>query len=431
MLRGKHSMSHPDHGWPARLAEQQLQYQIVAKPERIIILDSSGTALAVARCARRLGLEPLTFDTVGGIASASRLLRTEIHAGARPERLLARLKLLAQERPSLLIATSDAWLRFLMQHRAELERSFDRILHPGNRVLEICLDKGRFATWCQEHALPAPRHYVAQQPADPHTTLPFPLLVRPDVTFHAAATAQLKAVEVHSIAQLNQAITGLARAQRGAVVCESLLGRPLRQFSVGLARHGQQLLTVVARKLRPGPAACATGTLVETQEDAGVEALAQRVAVLLDYQGIAEVEILQDAATGENFLIEVNPRPWLQFPLGAATGRDLLGLAALGQPRCVPGLARGRRARWLDFRGDLRAWSRSRRSSPSTDSVALWEMLRSIFAANVYARWSWDDQGPFWRDLAELLRLRPAHPAGTDRKTPRAAGSAARFPPPP
>lgn len=431
MLRSNCSMIHPDHGWPARLAAHPVHYQVVAKPERIVILDSSGTALAVARCAHRLGLEPVVFDTAGGIATASRLLRAEIHAEARQERLLARLKTLAHERPSLLIATSDTWLRFLMQHRAELAHGFDRILHPGNAVLETCLDKDRFALWCAHHGLPVPRHFALEGPVGPQTVLPFPLLVRPDATIHAAAAAALKAVEVRSIAELNEAITGLARAQRRAVVSQSLLDRPLRQFSVGVARHGQALLTIVTRKLRPGPTACATGTLVETADDAGVEALAQRVATLLDYQGIAEVEILQDAATGENFLIEMNPRPWLQFPLGVATGCDLLGLAALGQPRCAPGIAHGRRARWLDFRGDLRAWIRSRRMPPSADSVGPWELLRSMTGANVYARWSWNDQGPFWRDLAELLRLRPAHPGGTDRRIPRAAGSAARFPPPP
>jgi predicted ATP-grasp superfamily ATP-dependent carboligase len=397
---------------------------------RIVILGSSTSALAVARCAHRLELSPVVFDSAAEVAASSRYVQAEIHPAATQDGTLARLVQLARQQRSLLIATSDTWLRFLMLHRAVLQSCFTRILHPDNVTLATCLDKGRFASWCAQHQLPAPRRFDLPGPVATQAALPFPLLVRPAETLHSIADAGLKAVEVHCSAQLNDALAGLARTQRRAVVCESLLGRPLRQYSVGLARRGEELLTVVARKLRPGPAACSTGTLVETAEDAGVEALARRVAVLLDYQGIAEVEILQDAATGENFLIEVNPRPWLQFALGAATGRDLLGLVARGQPRCPPRVAPGRPARWLDFRGDLRAWIRShdaatpRRGGP-------WELVRSAAGAQVFARWSARDQKPFWHDLAEMLRLRPEHPAGTGPRIPHAAGSAAQLPRPP
>jgi predicted ATP-grasp superfamily ATP-dependent carboligase len=377
----------------------------VGLPERIVILDSGSTALAVARCARRLGLEPVVFDSGSGIATASRLLRAEIHAEARQEAMLARLRELAHERRSLLIAASDTWLRFLIQHRQELERCFDRILQPDNAALETCLDKARFSAWCVQHGLPAPRRYQLQGPVSTGRALPFPLLVRPDTTLHSVAGAHLKAVEVHSLAQLNAATANLARARRDAVVCESLLGRPLQQFSVGVARRAGEVLTIVTRKLRPGPEACATGTLVETVMEPGVEALAKRVVELLDYQGIAEVEILQDTSTAENFLIEVNPRPWLQFALGAATGRDLLGLVTLGQPHCVPRVAPGHPARWLDFRGDLRNWFRSRSASTPLRGDAL-HLVRSIAGAHVFALWSLRDPMPFWHGLLDMLRLR-------------------------
>lgn len=399
-------------------------------PGRIVILDSSGTALAVARCAHRLGMEPVVFDTTDGIATASRLVRAEIHPDTRQEGLLARLTALARERRSLLLATSDTWLRFLMQHRAQLETSFDRILHPDNDTLATCLDKARFASWCTQHELPVPRRFELTGPVDPRADLPFPLLVRPDATLHGSVTASgLKAQEVHSPAQLNEAMAGICRAQRRPVVCESLLPRHLVQYSVGIARRGEEVLSVVARKLRPEPAACSTGTLVETADDAGVDALARRVAQLLDYQGIAEVEILHDTSTEANFLIEVNPRPWLQFSLGAATGRDLLGLVALGQPRCTPRVPPHRPARWLDLRADLRAWSRS--GQPAAAGARTWSLLRSLAGANVFARWSPRDQGPFWRDLAQLLRIRRENRGGTGRRIPRGAGSAAQIPPPP
>lgn len=198
-----------------------------------------------------------------------------------------------------------------------------------------------------------------------------------------------------------------------------MLGRPLVQHSVGFARHGSHILTVVARKLRPLPEACGPGTLVETAENAAVDALACRVALLLDYQGIGEIEILEDTSSGEYFLIEVNPRPWLQFGLGAATGRDLLGLVTRNQPECD---ASGATARWLDLRADLRTCFRKPHGLIPTRKLGLWKWLRSIASVNVYARWSVSDQAPFWHEILDMLRgmRRPDAPG---RGTTPAGGS--------
>ena len=64
--------------------------------------------------------------------------------------------------PTWLIATSDAWLRFLVAHRTILERHFEAILHPCNRALAICLEKGRFARWCVENGIPTPAGYSVE-----------------------------------------------------------------------------------------------------------------------------------------------------------------------------------------------------------------------------------------------------------------------------
>ncbi len=392
-----------------------------APGDKLVILGSGITALAVARCAHRLGMRPVIFDTTAELAAHSCIVEAEIHPEPWRDSILSRLLQLGEKGRSLLVCTADAWLQFLILHRPQLESAYARALHPPSEVLSLCLDKGRFADWCMQNGLPAPRRFHPDDPAQAGAAgLPFPLMVRPAETLHSTAdSGAIKAVEVRTRGELDRQLKQLTRANRQAVLCESLLGRPLVQHSVGFARHGSHILTVVARKLRPLPEACGPGTLVETAENAAVDALACRVALLLDYQGIGEVEILEDTRSGELFLIEVNPRPWLQFGLGAATGRDLLGLVTRDRPHCA---STRTRARWLDLRADLRTCFRRPQGLFPTRRLGLWQWLRSIASVDVFARWSVSDQGPFWHEILDMLRSRRRRNAAGPGTTP-AGGS--------
>jgi predicted ATP-grasp superfamily ATP-dependent carboligase len=390
--------------------------------DRLVILGSGITALAVARDARRLGLQALLVDTGTGVAMASRRARSQVLRGPMEEIALPWLAALGRERRSLLIATSDDWLRFLLPHRSELESSYAGVLHPANTALATCLDKQRFAAWCGRHALRTPRQF---QLADllQSAALPCPLLLRPAETRHAALPGEVcKAREVTTCAALLHEVERLGRAGLQPVLTESLLGRPLRQYSVGFARQDGQTLVVVAQKLRPLPAACATGTLVQTVADTGLEALGRQVAQLLDYRGIGEIEVLRDLDTGEDFLIEVNARPWLQFALGQATGRDLLGLASGAHHG--PARAARRQARWLDLRADLRTCFAQPHGLVRNGQLGLPAWFASVARARLFACWSPLDQGPFWHEVRDLFsRLWRPGAAGPGRI--RAGGSAA------
>jgi predicted ATP-grasp superfamily ATP-dependent carboligase len=375
---------------------------------QLLVLGSDITALAVVRSAYHLGVSSVVVDTCSGIATASRLAHADIHAALRTAELVPRIRELAERAPSALLATSDAWLRAVVAHRAELSVSGMDILHPDNARLEICLDKGRFSVWCEQNWLPAPRPYDVPTDASPALarSVAFPVLVRPAETEHAklAATAP-KAVEVRRAEDLEQCLDGYRRAGAVPVVGESLLGRRLQQFSVGAAVSAPGMMMVVTRKLRPPPDACAVGSLVEATEQPDVERLAQRALLALDYHGIAEVEILRDEDTGEVFLIEVNARPWQQFAIAAARGRDLLAFALerRAATRGSPTMHVDRRAVWLDFRHDLRVCFGGH-GLVRSGRLGLWTYLRSIARANVFARWALGDPLPAWKDFCALVQ---------------------------
>lgn len=391
---------------------------------QLVVLGSSITALAVVRSAHALGMSPLLFDTRREIAAATRLARLEIHPGIPRSEIAERLIAIGREAPSALISTSDSWLRFIAAHRRALEQAYVRILHPGNHTLAICLDKEKFAAWCERHGLPAPRRYTASSHLRPRTApLPFPLLVRPTESGHPRAVGRLpKGAEVRTTAEFERLLERFRRAQVKPTVSESLLGRPITQYSVGVARAGGRTLSFVARKLRPVASACTAGTCVETAQHPAVERLARRAAELLDYEGIAEVEVLHDEATDESFLIEVNARPWLQFALGHALGLDLLAFA-LSDGALGAGDGRGAPARaalWLDFQGDLYACFGRNDGLVRAGRLSLVDYLGSLARASVFARWSRADARPFWSaaidfvaDRARRLLGRRAAPTGS------------------
>ena len=370
------------------------------------ILGSGVTALGVVRSAHRLGLRPILIDVQAGPATASRLPRKLVFAGADRNSLAGELARVGQRERASLVSTTDAWLQVIRAHRQALEGAFTEIIHPPNSVLDICLSKSAFAGWCHEKNVPAPRRYdVGSEGIEIPADIRYPVMLRPARTLHSDPVSGIvKAKEVDSAEDLRRELLGFRAAGVEPIVVESLLARPLAQYSVGFARHGGGMATVVARKLRPTPEACTVGTLVEAVDEPDIRALGVRVAELLDFTGIGEVEILRDESSRENYVIEVNARPWLQFALAAGCGRDLLGFAL---KRHCEAPDRGRdRALWLDFLADLYVCFNRDTGLVRHGRVPWREYVASVARANVHSSWAVHDPVPFLKDAGALFSAR-------------------------
>lgn len=371
---------------------------------RLIVLGSSLTALAVARNAAHLRLRPLVFDTDAGIAFSSRCAERELF-GSADEQAVERLTALAADEPSWLIATSDAWLRLIAAHRDALASAFGEILHPADAALAICLEKARFADWCRRNALPAPRCFSGDDLREDAASASFPLLLRPAASMHWAPGVVPKAMHVRNAEELRHWLDVYAAAGVAPLVTESLLDRPLTQYSVGASRRGGRTMAFVAVKRRPLPQDCQVGTYVELMADEAVEALARRALDALDFAGIGEVEILRDESSGRDYLIEINARPWVQYGLGVASGHDLLAFQ-LDPERFDAGSAVTSGKRWLNFPNDLfYCFSRSV-GVVRHGRLPAREYVRSLVHANTFAHFAWTDPLPAWRSWRPLLRRR-------------------------
>lgn len=363
---------------------------------KAVILGTSITGLAVARNASDLGLDPVLVDDEAGIAAKTRAAKVRIFPGSDDDRIIRALARRAADGPCCLIATSDKWLRFIARNRAALERDFHRILHPSNDVLEVCLDKRKFADFCARTGFRSPRTFNLRD----RRKVQFPLILRPTESNRVARKIVEKARLVRTSEELDRLLPEYSRAGVEPIATESLLGRDLEQWSVGLARNGVAIAGITARKLRPSAHACSVGTFVELAWDQKVWDLGVSVIEALDLQGFGEAEILRDAKTGEMFVIEVNPRPWVQFSLAPASGHDLLGFLldpASHNPRAV---VRDSRV-WLDLTSDM--YSVFARSGVTRMRPTEW--LRSVASANTYAVFNPSDLGPSSRGLANFASL--------------------------
>jgi predicted ATP-grasp superfamily ATP-dependent carboligase len=369
--------------------------------ETLVILGSTITALAVARHAWSLGLSAVIVDHKPGIACSSRLATHRVHDDADEALNLQRLCSLGGSR-SYLIATDDNWLRFLVKHRSALDAGFDRVLHPANATIEVCLDKNKFAEWCQSLQMSSPSLWSPEQ-LDDLSQLPLPVFIRPAQTRHHLAPGTVpKAVEATTEATLRDWLLRYRELGVTPLVTESLLNRRLTQFSVPFASCDGALVSFVARKARPPADWSRVGTYVELSPQPEVEALARRAVKALNYRGIGEVEILHSEDDGKPYLIEINARPWLQYSIAPASGHNLLGVA-LGWDHAKDQTPRKTGVQWLNFWSDAYVCFSRSEGLHRSGRLGIREYLTSVLHANAYAVFDWRDPLPAVQDFWEAV----------------------------
>jgi len=379
----------------------------------LVILGSSLTALAVARDAHRHGLRPIVIARHAGIACESRRVLAPASGDANTDLLDLVLRYGAPDHA--LVATDDDVLRFVASQRAKIDDAYGLVLHPANPVLAAFLEKHRFADWCACNGFRTPRTWRPGTQARP-AGLMFPLMLRPNATARSGPGATLpKAVEARSENDLQAWLARFEVHGVEPVVSESLLSEDLIQYSVPFARSGCRMSSFVARKIRPGPRACLQGSYVRLSPNGAIEDLGRQLAIRANYFGIGEVEILHAPAVGRSYLIEVNPRPWLQFGLARAAGKDFLG-EVLGM--ALTYRSPRRQHAWINFRDDRAVVVSGSAGFRRSGLASVAEYLWSLAVADVYAVFDWFDPAPFGAVLAETsrrARRRLAKPFGGRR----------------
>jgi D-aspartate ligase len=331
-----------------------------------VVTGASYRALAVVRSLGRHGIPVrVVRSDEHAVASASRYAgpRRRWPAEGDDEARVAYLVGLA-DRDGLdgwvLIPTHDEEAALVARNHRTLARCF-RLTTPPWETLRTAYDKRR------THELAA-RLGIAQ----PWTTFPagpedleqahgrFPVLIKPAYKEHLNRLTVDKAWRVDDAAALARRYVEACELLDPSVVMvqELIPGDGATQLSVAvLCADGEVLASLTARRVRQFPMDFGRASShVETIDDPGLEGDVRRLIAATGFTGLVEAEFKRDERTGENRLLDVNPRAWGWQSLCGRAGVDfpyLLWLMASGKP--VPPVRAVSGVRWVRMTTDLLA----------------------------------------------------------------------------
>ncbi len=309
-------------------------------------------------------------------------------------------------RTQVLIPCTDPSVATLSQHRNQLAEHFVLPLAPP-AVVELLMDKVKFARYAEEQGLPVPRTLSLSCRADAESAagkLDYPCVVKPPVKTSAwNEHTSVKGFAVHDSSELLSVYDRVAAWAPSLLAQEWVTGGEDQLYSCNgyFDGQGEPLVTFVARKLRQWPPDIGTSASGEECRNDEVLAAAVRLFGGVGFHGLAYLEMKRHERTGQLLIIEPNVgRPTGRSAVAEAGGVELVYTAYCDAADLPLPEARQQRytgAKWLDLRRDLQAAVVANRRG--TLSISEW--LRSIRGPKAHAIWSRSDPAPFAVDLVQ------------------------------
>lgn len=283
-----------------------------------------------------------------------------------------------QEQKPIVFLSAESDVLMFSRHREKLSEFF-HITLPSHDLLVDLIDKGRFARLAEAKNLPVPRTLVPQsdqeffQAAD---EIGYPCVIKPvsQRLWHApeihARIGHAKALLVRGPDDLKSVLQMLPCAGGRELIQQYIPGKDLLHYSLHTYIHhsGTVRGSLVGQKLRTFPIHFGQGCYTRFVQEPAVERVCLEALRQINYTGVATVNVKRHAETGENYILEVNPRYSLWGILDLACGVNLpflqycdtLGLVVPSQRPS------GRAQRWLWFGADFRAMLAYRRAGELT-----------------------------------------------------------------
>ena len=352
--------------------------------------------------------------------------------------LVAALTLLGRrlDRPAVLLPCSDAAVDTVSRHRDQLADEGYLLALSDHPVVELLMDKVRFARYAEEQDLPLPRTELLTDRSDAGAvaaSIGYPCVLKPPYKTPAwLAHTSAKGFTVEDPRAFLEVYRRVEHWVPFLLAQEWIPGTEDELYSCNavFGAGGRPLATFVARKVRQWPPDI--GTSASGEECRNDEVLDTTVRLFggLGYRGLAYLEMKRDARTGRMCIVEPNVgRPTGRSAIAEAGGVELVHTAycdAAGLPLPDAREQRYGDARWLDLRRDLQAALVARRRGTLT--LRAW--LHSVRGPTAHAIWSRRDPMPFVVDVAgaartglSLLRARrAAGQAAARRRADRGRG---------
>jgi predicted ATP-grasp superfamily ATP-dependent carboligase len=311
-------------------------------------------------------------------------------------------------RSPVLFPCTDLSVLTLSRHREALAPWYKAVLPPPG-IIELLLDKARFAEYATEARLPIAPTWVLrteENVASAVEHLTFPCVVKPAVktmTWHRHTSAKVfKASNALELRLLFRRCRPWAEA---LVAQEWIDGPDTRHFTCNayFDSSSAPVVTFVSQKLRQWPLEGGVGCFSQECRNDPVLHETIRLFQRIGYHGLAYLELKLDSRTGQYLIIEPN----VGRPTGRSACADMAGVPllyaqycdALGAPLPTTRTQRYEGAKWIYFRQDCQAsfayWRRGA-LRPS-------DWLRSLRGCRGDAVFAWRDPKPFVADMFHAL----------------------------
>lgn len=244
------------------------------------------------------------------------------------ERRDAILRTIETARIDVLLPVSVAGIRLVSAERQTFAARVALPPMPDTATLDIANDKAALYHFAQRHGVMMPPSLVFPDDVTDHAAiarLPYPVLLKPP---------SLAGGQGIRLFHDPQTLACFLESHGARYLLQSYL--PGSDFGLNvLCLDGEIVVSTTQRNaiIAPPPFGPAAG--IHFLQDSGVLETGRRLLSALRWNGVANLDMLRCAATGETMVLEVNPRYWGTLLGSVRAGVNfpyLACLAALGRP---------------------------------------------------------------------------------------------------
>lgn len=155
--------------------------------------------------------------------------------------------------------------------------------------------------------------------------------------------------------------------------------------------------------IRDFPLSGGAGVLRKSCDSSPMTDISKRLFDDIGWHGLAEIEYVSHADTGELYVIEINPRVWGGVNSAISSNLDIVGMyldLAVGKTVKQCSYKTDVQTRW--FWGDMRVLPEYFKKSGSKSGAA-WHYLKLLFDKTKTDEFYWDDPLPFFAWLCHAL----------------------------
>ncbi|MEZ2744893.1 hypothetical protein ACBQ16_06820 [Halopseudomonas bauzanensis] len=393
----------------------------------VLVLNCHYNGLSLIQSLGRHGIPVLAVDSARGIGTRSRY--AEYFQVVDPSRdreafvkALIDLGSEFKEKP-LILPTNDHWAEALAWGAEQLSPYYHLCVADLDTV-ELLLDKERFGRWAIENDIQVPKVWTSNEALERLDKLSYPVAVKAntrrrsgqsrDSVAQARNADRLRFVPCEGAFELTEVLAE-AKSSNVPVFCQQVIsGRSDAMRTIGVyAQQGEVLGLLYGRKVKGFPARygdCVVGGAEPVPNWA--RDMAIKCCKLLNYTGIAELEVMIDTCTGERHLIEINPRSWSWVGIGPRAGVDLAWIAyqdlvqGVQQGNRIEGCADGQPVYYTKVLDDLQnsiVWYRFSSAPEWAQSPLTWWRWFGNKKV-VFAEFSHDDLAVIWYSIVASIR---------------------------